>query len=78
MKRKLIAFLAAPAAAAAVFIGGALPAQAATPRVSYYSSLSQCSQAADYFSQRGTIVQFCTADVYINGKPSRWRLMYNL
>jgi len=78
MKRMLVTYLAALAAAAAVFIGGALPAQAATQRVSYYSSLSQCSQAADYYSQRGTIEQFCTADVYVNGKPYRWRLMYKL
>jgi hypothetical protein len=66
------------AAAASVFIGGALPGQAATQRVSYYYSLSQCSQAADYYSQRGTIEQFCTADVCVNGQPYRWRLVYKL
>lgn len=78
MNRKIVATIMGVAIAASTLIAGAVPAQAATPRVSYYSSLSQCSQAADYYSQHGTIVQFCTADVHSNGVPVRWRLMYNM
>ncbi|MDJ0315772.1 hypothetical protein [Arthrobacter antibioticus] len=78
MKHKIIAALVGLSIAGSALVGGAVPAQAATLRVYHYNVLSQCQQAASYYAQRGTIVQWCTAHSYSNGVPKQWRLMFNM
>ncbi len=67
------------AAALAVAAGLTLataPAALAGPRVLYFNDLDRCRVAQLNYARVGTpIVQGCTADVHINGKPARWRLM---
>lgn len=76
MKRKITAVLAGLGIAGSALIAGAVPAQAATQHAYTYQSLSTCAQAADYYAQRGTIVQYCTVISTVNGVPVQWRLIF--
>jgi len=77
---KLKKSFAAASIALTIGAGGALAA--AAPANAYevlfeysYRSLSQCSQAMDYYAQHYDIIQGCTATAYLNGVPIQWRLM---
>ncbi|BCW39325.1 hypothetical protein StoSoilB3_08600 [Arthrobacter sp. StoSoilB3] len=78
MKRRIAAALLGLGIAGSTLVDGAIPAQAATLRVYTYESLSTCNQAAEYYAQRGTIVQYCTVISTVNGVPVKWRLMFNM
>lgn len=67
------------AAALAVTAGltlAAAPAAFAGGKVLYFNDHDRCRVAQLNYARVGTpIVQGCTADVYTNGQPSRWRLI---
>ncbi|MFT7839545.1 hypothetical protein Q5530_25660 [Saccharothrix sp. BKS2] len=68
-------------AAAALAVAAGLtvvtaPAATAAPRVLYFSDLDRCRVAQLNYARSGWFIrQGCTADVHVNGKPARWRLM---
>lgn len=41
-------------------------------------TLKPSNEAAEYYAQRGTIVQYCTVISTVNGVPVKWRLMFNM
>ncbi|KOX21355.1 hypothetical protein ADK67_26920 [Saccharothrix sp. NRRL B-16348] len=67
------------AAALAVAAGlslAAAPAAQGAVRVLHFYDLDRCRVAQLNYARVGTpIIQGCTADVYTDGQPSRWRLM---
>lgn len=68
--------LAAASVVAAGLTTAVAPAATAAQRVLYFNDLDKCRVAQLNYSRTGwTIEQGCTADVYVNGKPARWRLM---
>jgi len=77
---KLKKTLATASIAATLAIGGtvatAAPASAYEVLFEYYySSASTCSQATDQYAQRYDIIQGCTVVAWLNGAPTKWRLM---
>ena len=77
MKNKIMSGLAAAAVLVGIgATGGTVANAAGGGGVYHYESLSACDLAVDKLAQRYTIVQGCTADVYQNGVPVRWRVIF--